>query len=204
MTMNFTPMQRSAAAWAGDFGDRNALVPGGARLNTAGFAGEGAVAVTVGVAGAAQGATTVPVAALSGPIPAGTILPFGGAKFARLSAAAAAAATSLAVDAIPTALVSGDTASYLGTDKKNIPAGTPIGRTLAERNASVPYGPAEATDDEIFLSYHDVTGATGNADVELYRHGRIVKENFLPGFAALPAELQAKLRSLYTMTTGAP
>jgi hypothetical protein len=76
------------------------------------------VAVTVGVAGAAQGATSVPVAALSGPIPGGTILDFGGAKLAVLTADAAAGATALAVRALPTALVSGDAATFKGGTKQ--------------------------------------------------------------------------------------
>ena len=74
------------------------------------------VVATVGVAGAAQNATTIPVAALSGPIPSGATLDFGTNKFARLTANAAAGATSLTVAAIPTALVSGDAATYLGGD----------------------------------------------------------------------------------------
>jgi hypothetical protein len=75
------------------------------------------VVVTVGVAGAAANDTTIPVAALSGPIPSGTDLDFGGKKFARTTAAAAAGATSLTVSAIPTALVSGDAATYQGGER---------------------------------------------------------------------------------------
>lgn len=84
---------------------------------------QGAVAVVVGAAGAAQGATSIPVAALSGAIPGGTLLDFGGAKFARVtSAGAAAGATSVPVAAIPTALVQDDTAWTGGTGGKFIPA----------------------------------------------------------------------------------
>lgn len=86
--------------------------------------------VTVGAAGAAINATTVPVAALAQPIPSGTVLDFGGAKFARLTARAEAGATSLTVAALPTALVSGDAAIHIasvGSGVKRLPAGTVVG-----------------------------------------------------------------------------
>jgi hypothetical protein len=52
---------------------------------------------------------------LSGPIPSGTILDFTGTgKFAKLTADAAVGATSLAVEALPQALVSTDAATFPG------------------------------------------------------------------------------------------
>jgi hypothetical protein len=72
------------------------------------------VTVTIGVAGATANDTTIPVAALSGPIPDNTLLDFGGKKFARVNGAVAAGATSITVDAIPTNLVSGDVATFEG------------------------------------------------------------------------------------------
>ncbi len=74
------------------------------------------VSVVIGVAGAIAAATSIPVAALSGPIPDNTLLDFGTNKFARVnvSGGALAGATSIVVDAIPTALVSGDTAIFEG------------------------------------------------------------------------------------------
>lgn len=192
-------------AWAGDYGNREHVVPGGARVNPAAFLIPDAVIVTVGAAGAAGGATSVPVDALSGAIPSGTVLSFGTNKFARLTANAAAGATSLTVAAIPTALVDNDTATYAGAGvlKKFIPSGTVVGRTIAERDALTGYGPAADADDEIFLLLYDVTDADLNADCELYRHGGIVKENFLPVFSALSTALKAALRSKYQCTIGA-
>lgn len=193
----------SSPRWAGDYLDRNALVPGGAKLNAVEFLAEDAVVVTVGAAGAAEGATSVPVDALSGPLPDNTLLDFGGAKFARLSAAAAAGATSLAVDAIPTALVDDDTATYTGTGSKHVPSGTVVGRTIAERDASQGFGPAAAADDEIFIVALEVTDVTAIDDVELYRHHRIVKENFLPGWSSLATGVKTAVRARYTCTRGA-
>ncbi len=190
-------------AWAGDYFNREHLVPGGAKVDASAFNAPDAVVVTVGAAGAAVDATSVPVAALSGPIPAGTTLDFGGDKFATLTAAAAAGAETLTVRALVTALVEDDTATYAGAGAlKNIPSGTPIGRTFAERANGDAFGPADDSDDEIYLVAFDVTDADNNADVELYRHGSIVKENYLPGFASMDSDLLAEIRALYQTTRG--
>lgn len=71
------------------------------------------VVVTVG-ASALAAATSITVSALSGPIPDNTLLDFGGAKFARVNGAVIAGATSITVDAIPTALAGGETATFEG------------------------------------------------------------------------------------------
>lgn len=189
--------------WAGDFLDREHLVPGGAKVDATQFNATDAVIVTVGAAGAAVDATTVPVDALSGPIPSGTVLDFGGDKFATLTAAAAAAATSLTVRALVTALVDDDTATYKGVGKKSIAAGTVIGRTYAERTAGTAFGPADDSDDEFYLVAFDVTDAAILDDVELYRYGGIVKENRLPDWATLSATVKAALRAAYSTTVGA-
>lgn len=194
----------TGAAWAGDYLNREHLMPGGAKVDAAQFNTTDGVTVTVGAAGAAQGATSVPVDALSGAIPNGTTLDFGGAKFARLTAAAAAGATSLSVAALPTALVSGDTATYAGTTGiVRIVSGTAIGRTYTERDAGTAFGPAADADDEIYLVAFDVTDASVNADVELYRYGSIVKETFVPNWSSLPSTVKSFIRSHYHCTTGA-
>ena len=190
-------------AWAGDFFNREHLVPGGAKVDASAFNAPDAVVVTVGAAGAAIDDTTVPVDALSGPIPSGTVLDFGGDKFAVLTAAAAADDTELTVRELVTALVDDDTATYAGEDLKTIPSGTPIGRTFTERANGDAFGPADADDDEVYLIAFDVTDADANADVELYRHGSIVKENLLPGFASLDAGVLADIRAAYQTTRGA-
>jgi hypothetical protein len=181
---------------------REHLVPGGARLDATQFLATDAVVVTVGAAGAAAGAVAIPVDALSGPIPTGTLLYFGAGEFARLTAAAAAGAVSLAVEALPAALEAGDTATYTGVETRAVRSGTAVGRTIAERDAGDGYGPADAADDEIFLVAFDVPDATLNPDIVLYRHNSIVKENFLPDFATLAAGVQAAIRERYTCTIG--
>lgn len=198
---NWTETTR--AAWAGDYLDREHLVPGGARVDATQFTNSDAVVVNVGAAGAAGGATSVPVDALSGPIPSGTILYFSGTKYARLTAAAAAGATSLTVSALPAALVDADVTTYAGVATKRILAGTLVGRTWAERLAGTGFGPWASGDNEVYLIAHDVTDATLDPNIELYRPGSIVKENFLPGFATLASDALAAIRATYTTTRGA-
>lgn len=191
--------------WAADLRDPVHLIPGGAKLNASQFRAEDAVVVTVGTGGALAGATTIPVTALSGPIPSGTILDFTGAgKFALLTANAAAGATSLTVEAITTALNAGDVATYAGTKKKFVKSGTAIGRTLAERDVNTGYGPAAAADDEIYLVAFDVYDVDANPDVVLYRPNSAVKENFLPEVRAntMIAGVLTALRSRYVMERG--
>lgn len=87
--------------------------------------------------------------------------------------------------------------------RKFIAAGTAIGRTLAERDASTGFGPAADADDEVYLIAFDVTNALDLDDVELIRPNVVIKENFLPAWATLSVAIKAKLRGLYNMTRGA-
>ena len=191
----------SSPIWAADFLTREHLLPGGAKLDASQFAGEDAVLVTVG-ANAAGAATSVTVTALLGPIPSGTLLYFGAAKVAVLTAAAALGATTLTVAALPTALVSADAATYAGIAPKAVRSGTLVSRTYAERDAFTGFGPAVSTDDEAYLVVYDVPNLARDNDVELYRHDGLVKENFLPGFAALSAALKVVVRARYDTTIG--
>jgi hypothetical protein len=193
---------KSSPVWTNDFLDRDHLIPGGAKVDSTAFFAADSVPVVVGAAGAAAGAVAVPVAALSGAIPSGTVLDFGAAKFAVLTAAAAAGAVTLTVRALPTALVSGDTARYAGIKPRALQGGTVIGRTIAERDASTPYGPAAAADDEVYIVAFDVSDITRINDVEIVRPNTVIKENFLPGFAALAAGVVTKLRDKYVCIRG--
>lgn len=85
-------------------------------------------AVTVAAPGAAATDVDVPVVALTASMPTGTILDFGSAKFAKLSASAAVDDESLSVEALPTSLVAGDDATY------RLPAAHPL---LSEKWANL-------------------------------------------------------------------
>jgi hypothetical protein len=201
--LNISGPTLGSARWAGDYMDRDHLVPGGAKLDATQFISAlTGTRVVVGAAGAAAAAVAVPVAALANAIPVNTVLDFGGAKFARLTAAAAKGAVTLTTAPLVTALVSGDTATYAGTGKKNIPSGTLLGRTRAERDAGTPFGVPIDTDEEIFLLAFDITDADANDDCELYRYNSIVYENFLPDFAAASATIKAFIRSRYVASIG--
>lgn len=192
----------TAPRWAADFLAPDKLIPGGAKLDAAQFLAPDGVRAT-SPAGAAEGAVAVPVSNLSGAIPGGTVLVWGAGVYSRVTGVGAAAgAVSIPVEALPAAVPAGASASYMGVLPKSIPSGTPVGRTLAERDAGTPFGAAVDTDDEIYLVAFDVSDATMNNDVDLARHYIVVKENFLPGFATWPAALKAKIRALYQCTRG--
>ena len=89
--------------------------------------------------------------------------------------------------------------------KKRVPSGTIVGRTIAERDASAGFGPAAATDEEIYIVAFDVLDAATLNDVELCRPnaGLVVKENFLPGWAGLAAGVKTLVRAAFVCTRGA-
>ena len=193
---------KAAPVWANDFLGPEHLIPGAKALASA-FNAPDAVIVDVGAAGAAGAAVSIPVSpALSGPIPSGTVLDFGTNKFARLTAAAAAGATSLTVAAIPTALVDADIAIYPGVKPKSLAGGTVVGRTIAERDAGTPYGPAAAADDEVYIVAFDVSDLNRVNDIELVRPNTVIKENFLPGWTGLAAGVVTKVRAAYRCMRG--
>lgn len=201
--ITFATNQITSPVWAHDPLDGENVRPG-AQLDPTQFFKTDAVLVTVDTAGAAGNATSVPVLALPGPIPAGTLLDFGAKKFARVNTLAAAGATSLVVDAIPTALVSGDVATYAGaaTSKKTVYAGTPVGRTFTERTSGTAYGPAINTDDEVYLVAFDRYDLDADPTVTLVRTHVMIYENFLPGWTGMLANLKAKIRATYQTITG--
>jgi len=178
------------------------VLPGGARVDAAQFTRADRVAVTV-TASALAAATSITVAALAGPIPANKTITLTGNKLARTSAAVAAGATAIPVYALPQALAGTETGEYAGTGRVEIPVGTPLGRTIAERNAGTGFGPAVDTDDEVYLNAVHIKDASDIDDCDLYRHGKVVYENYLPGVAQMAAGLLTKLRGLYEMTLGA-
>lgn len=192
----------SSPQWAGDFMSRDHLVPGPFKLDPARFRSTSTVVVTTSAI-AALGATTVAVTALPAALPAEAVIYFAGTKYARLSAAAAAGATSISVYALPAALASGDVGTYLGSETINVPSGTLVSRTVAERDAGTGYGPFRDTDpeSETFLLAFD-SGNFREFDAEMYRPGAQVYENYLPDWATLTATAKAMVRTRYLATIG--
>lgn len=196
---------RSQPVWAADYLSRDHLVPAPFLLNAAAFNRADDVVVTVGAAGAAVDATTVPVDATTGAIPSGTVISFGGKKFARLTADAAAGATSLTVSALATALVDNDTGTYSPNpdSKKRIPAGTLVGRTYTERGSNASFEAAATGDDETFLIAFDVPDVDEDNSFTAVRPGTYIKENKLPNWASYSTALKTLLRLHYRTEVGA-
>lgn len=89
------------------------------------------------------------------------------------------------------------------TAEQVVPSGTAVGRTLAEQAAETGFGPADAADDEIYIIFNDVLDPAINPDIALYRHGGVVKINYLPvDFSTLAAGVQAAIRANYACTVG--
>lgn len=205
-TMAFKGNLRTPPVWAGDFGGREHQVAFPAKLDPTQFVDDSGIVFTVDVAGAAQGATTVPLVSLVSPgvtvqpliaagqilVRAGGIIPFGAAgsgKFARLTADAKYGDTSIAVEALPTALVSTDVGVVSNYNVEYIQSGRLLGRTYAEAASNTPFGPANVlTDEEVFLLLFDVANAKLVNDCELYRHHSQVKINYLPDYALMVAD----------------
>lgn len=197
------PREKYAGAWVGDELNREHVLSGGAMIDPSQFPKRDSVKVTVGAGGAAQNATSVPVTALPGAIPSGTILNFGANKFARLTSPASLGATSITVAAIPTALVAGDVATYEPKPEVYVPSGTLVGRTYAERSAGTAFGPAatDGSDDEVFLILYDKPDASKDPEVSLYRKDSIVYERYLPASSKVTAVLDM-IRARYTCKLG--
>ena len=95
--------QLTSPTWAGDFLDREHLMPGGAKVDASQFMATDGAAVTL-TANALVNAVSIAVSALANPIPSGTLLRFGAGKYAYTTANAAAGAVTIAVEALPVAL----------------------------------------------------------------------------------------------------
>lgn len=142
----------------------------------------GAVLVKLNGAASADD-TSITVDALSGAVPADTLLHFGESKeFARTTAAAAAGATSISVEALPSALEDNDEAYYAGTGKKSIPSGKIMaelsGGKVIPRDAVT--GAETATSIlESTANEDDDAGTTGYGQLV----GGVIFENMLPDFS---------------------
>jgi hypothetical protein len=206
-------------AWFGEAFDERSLIPGGALVAPAQFPASDSIRVTASAAGAAAGAVAIPLAtalllqADGSPlavgqvaIPAGALVDFGGAKLAITTTNTVRGATTLAVRALPAAIAAGDTGLYSGIAEKNILSGTLVGRTIAERDGGGRLEPWTAGDDDFYLVMWDawVGGSSSSDEVDLVRPGTIVKENWLPGWATLPAPMRAAIRGRYQCIVGAP
>lgn len=128
-------------------------------------------------------ATSISVTALPVALPVGTVLDFSGAgEFAILTAAAAAGATSLTVEALDAQIESGDTATYLISESndKVIPAGT----VMCELSTGyvVPRAARPGSEEAIGLLWSTATQNENSAALSGYGIivGGVIYETLLP------------------------
>jgi hypothetical protein len=187
--------------WAAEQLTPEKLLPGGGRLVASAFARKDAVVITLAAGAVTSGSnkTLTTTAALTGPIPVGTILDFGSGEFAELTLGAALGATTITGVTLAADLEGGETDTYVGVGVRVVEAGTLVGRTRVERAAGTGYGAADVStpDDELFLTANVVIDADINPDVTLLRHGTLIYEDKLPNWATLGATAQAVIRARY-------
>lgn len=192
----------------GDFASREHILAGGAKIDATTFSGEDGVQVKL-TANAAADAVALAVSALSAAVPSGSILAFGGKKYATTTAPAAKGAVALTISPLGVAIVTDDTAYYNPPGvAKRIASGRIAGCTYDELEAGaaagMKWGKAEDADEVVRLVAYDVPDADKNNDVDFYRPTGLVYVNFLPGWAALSATLKGKIRAAYECSVGAP
>lgn len=162
---------------------------------------------TVTVTGVDAGATSIPTDALPAAIAPNSTLNFGiPGIMAVTEAGAANGATAIVVLPLDRGVPNGSTYTVPGDTHKNVPSGTVIGRTFAERDAAGLFGPVADGDDEVYLIAYDVPNIDRTSDAAVVRAnaGVVVKENFLPGFTALTATQKGYVRAKYICVVGAP
>lgn len=136
-------------------------------------------------ANALADATSVDVLPLPIDLASGTVLAFGGDKYATLTAAANAGEESITVAALVTALADGDTALVKGSGLKVIPAGTRMGD--AGTNGRI-YPRVDTTNPAKMILATPATEPNGTSNVRGYGVilGGVIYENLLPGAAGDP------------------
>jgi hypothetical protein len=186
------------------------LLPGGGFLDESAI---GTLVLTIAVGAVADNATTLSVTAPETvTIPKGSILSF--ASVDGLTVAddvivtadheVGAIASALPVTGIGTTdkPAAGMVSTYALVDgRKHLADGTLVGRTYAQREAGEGLKPVNASNvavfEQFFLTAFPISDVTQANYVELYMPGNVVYEERLPGWADLPASVQAQIRALF-------
>jgi hypothetical protein len=189
--------QQSRPAWAGDVKTRDTVLAGGSRIEFSAFA-PAPVALTVSGAVAAGDEEITFDAALTVDLVAGDrILDGTAGEIIVVRDTVRKGATTVTVFPVASGIADAATLTYIPTRSNRIQSGTLLGRTYAERDAAMGFGPADAADDEVYLLLYDLHDIyMGDGEVELYRHGSLVYENVEP-ISGLSAALLAKVRAAY-------
>lgn len=192
--------------WMGSHADADDLLPGGSKLDDGSFTQYGTSMDVTLTADAAIGDVALAVSALAAALPPGTVLNFGTAKAAYVTQLAASGATALVVSPLANVIPTASVAHFQGWYSKEVPSGTFVSRTFAQRAAGTGFHPAVAAEDEYFLTAFDVKDVNLDNDVSLLLPftGFVVKENFLPNIAGITAvgAVLTLLRARYNCTIG--
>lgn len=200
--VEFSSTSFSQPDWAAQPLDSTALVPGGAFLVVSAFNPEDYQVLTLaaGVITAGTGKTLTLTAPLQWPIPAGYILDFGSSEFATLTLGAAKGATSITGVTLAADLEGGESATFAGVSPIiNVPSGTLVGRTYAERDAGTGYGQPDVVtpDDQLYLTAFEAIDLRNNNEVALVRHTTLIYEDRLPGWSSLSTGVKTAIRQRY-------
>lgn len=227
--MNYSGNVIDTPPWLADKLEDDSLVRFPAKLNISGFVNQLGIFVQV-TANTAAAATAIPVTALApmfnSPvpliamgrilIPQGALLDFGGGKFARVTADAHQGDTSIAVSALPTALVANDMTYWKWDYRIYIKSGVLLGRTLAQRdanNTTSQFHIADVVNDQEFgILMFDKFDIWDNNDIELLAPGKMtaIYENWLPNYSTFlrpggtDNTTMTFLRSQYRCIVGVP
>lgn len=192
----------SNKAFLGDNGDREHVLAGGMKIDTSAvYNAAGEYIIKLNDNAAAQGDTTITVDALPVALPDNAQLKFGSVTV-QLNGAKAAGQTSLTVDALGGDIADDTEATYrVDSAHRVLPAGSVLGQTFTEKEAGTAIGPAADADDEVFITFNEVD-LDKESDVDLVRHGTLIKVNFLPVWSGLSSTLKGKVRAQYQTVIG--
>jgi hypothetical protein len=85
---------------------------------------------------------------------------------------------------------------------KYVESGTLVGRTSTEAGNGVGFSPAADTDDEYYLTAHDVQYADEDPSVAVVREGALIRFDQLPGYGGFSSALQTAIKSKYEIAPG--
>ncbi|MEO0988155.1 MAG: hypothetical protein AAFY20_21845 [Cyanobacteria bacterium J06639_14] len=194
----FTPPE-----WCAEMLTNANLLSAGTQADITQFEYSDAQTLTLsGTATAGTGVSLTLSEALGTDILRGVILDFGSGKTFTLTQRAKRGATTLTGD-LAADTADSDTYDYPGSSGRTVVrSGALVGRTFVERAAGSGFGPADvANDDEIYLVAFQNEYLEQDVGITLVRHNAQVYEDKLPGWAAMTADEQAKIRELYHCIT---
>jgi hypothetical protein len=202
--IRYTPTISTAdIGWLGEAPNYKTLMPHGAMADPTAFDPVDKVTLTTSGSTAASSKVINLTGKINNSvgIPSGTVLTFGAVN---VTTSAWVSPEAASIPVFPTSAIIADATAYNypGYGARPIRSGTVVGRTYAERDTGVPFGLAVDADDEIYFVAFDVPDVLKSTEIVLVRYQVRIKENRVPGWAALSATIKTKLRTLYQMYRG--